>query len=75
MKSWCKHYNLDVLLGDKTRVCSADINVRDLVGGKDFGWARRIPCNQKNESSVVCEKLLMPTPEEQAEDEAEWKET
>lgn len=50
-------------------MCDVGVNVRDLVGGDDFGWALRIPCiadYHENEGAATCEKFQLLTEEEAA---------
>lgn len=70
-KSTCKHFN-----GTVNECCRADVNYRQLVGGPDYGWARRLPCMSKyaGPDAVTCAKREEPTAEETAESEAEMKE-
>lgn len=49
----CVHFR-----GVQHDTCKVDINLRQLVGGDDFGWARRIPClkSDAEQCVVTCEK-------------------
>lgn len=64
----CKHYR------GTQEPCGAGVNLREHVGGPDFGWASRLPCNaslregSKGET-VPCGLYEEPTPEEIAQDE------
>ena len=64
--NWCVHFN-----GMQNKVCRAGVNMRELVGGPDFGWATRMPCVKDDNSTVVCELCHYPTPEEVQAHEAE----
>lgn len=57
----CEHFN-----GIQNAVCSAGINIRQLVGGDDFGWARRIPCllDDAPHCEVQCDKRSLNTRQE-----------
>jgi hypothetical protein len=52
--------------GIQNETCKAGINVRQLVGGSDLGWARRMPCFLRDVGTceVNCEKRKFPTREE-----------
>lgn len=63
----CKHYTPNVLIaravysGTKKRkypfhrcLHPERVNVRELVGGPDKGWMKRIPCFSRNKSPVEC---------------------
>jgi len=54
-------------------LCKAGISPRQITGGEQFGWLKRIPCVADNRSGVVCPSYCEPTPEEVAADEAEWE--
>jgi hypothetical protein len=66
----CKHYK------GSQEICGAGIDIRKHVGGPDFGWGRRMPCNP---GSPLCDKLEMvpcdkyepPTEEELQKDKEE----
>ena len=55
----CTHFR-----GIQHQTCKAGVDWRALVGGDDFGIARRMPCLKDNNSTVVCEHCHFPTPEE-----------
>jgi len=59
----CIHFR-----GIQHDLCGAGINIRQLVGGDDFGWGIRIPCLVRDAKtcSVTCESRILPT-REQAE--------
>lgn len=61
----CVHFR-----GIQHDTCKADVHLRQLVGGADFGWARRIPCfkSDAKDCSVTCAKREFMT-REQAEAE------
>jgi len=46
--------------------CRAGVNMRQLVGGPDFGWAARLPCLQMDAAKceVTCPSRKFPTREE-----------
>lgn len=48
--------------------CAAGVKYRELVGGPDFGWLTRLPCNRflSNEAgqAVPCDKLQLTSREE-----------
>jgi hypothetical protein len=50
--------------GIQHECCKAGINYRQLVGGEDFGWARRTPCFSDRFSPVLCVKRVLHTREE-----------
>jgi predicted RNA-binding Zn-ribbon protein involved in translation (DUF1610 family) len=58
-KGVCIHYSgaFDRLL------CKADVSYLDLVGGESSGWMLRLPCLERNNSPLVCEKRQFPTDE------------
>ncbi len=62
----CRHYIPQT--GGRVE-CGKGVDVRRLVGGKDFGWALRMPCTKKLDQTdvVACELRDMPTAEEAAE--------
>ena len=53
----CIHFK-----GIQNEVCKAGVNVRQLVGGPDFGWGARLPCllmdAGKCEAECASRKLL-----------------
>jgi len=57
----CVHFH-----GIQHELCKAGINIRQLVGGDAFGWARRIPCLNSKICTVHCDSRKLPT-REQAE--------
>ncbi len=64
--NWCIHFR-----GLRHQTCEAGVDWRALVGGPDFGIARRAPCLQDNNSEVACAHCRYPTPEEvQAHEDA-----
>jgi len=64
----CTKYSGEVFRQGK---CKADIDVRELVGGDDWGWLRRTPCFLKNKSLTTCDKYTEPTNQE-IEDHEKW---
>ena len=56
--SKCVHFT-----GIQHDICAAGVNYRALVGGPDFGWARKIPCLSEP-GAVPCASLRLPTLEE-----------
>ncbi len=67
----CK-YMTGLMCGGST-VCKAGVDVRELVGGDNFGWLARIPCNTINETDIVCDKFCVKTQQELDEEDSEWK--
>lgn len=63
--SVCKHFR-----GIQNDPCEAGVNIRETVGGPDFGWGTRLPCLpwKGNKAETECDKKELPTREE-AEDE------
>lgn len=59
--SRCVHFR-----GIQCDPCAGGVNMRELVGGPDFGWATRIPCllMDAENCTVVCDKRKLPTREE-----------
>lgn len=73
----CTHFDgLPIGMSDKSAKCKAGVCYRELVGGPDEGWARRVPCTPPyrpgdEQNMVYCEKFQATTPEEiAARDEA-----
>lgn len=64
----CVHFN-----GIQHDKCGAGINIRAHVGGEDFGWAKRIPCLGKRDGIVLCGKVQMRTPAEDAAEDAAFE--
>lgn len=60
MPKFCKNYK-------SPEKCSAGINIRELVGGEDFGWLLRSPCVESLKTEVSCDKRQFPPDEEEAE--------
>ena len=49
----CRHFR-----GIQFSECAAGINMRTLVGGKDLGWAARLPClPSMDKTEVSCSKF------------------
>lgn len=75
----CRFFNgLGFGAGERAKCCEAGINYRELVGGPDFGWARRIPCLDGSPSlprldPVPCSRRVLMTQEEHAEREKETR--
>jgi hypothetical protein len=69
----CIHYK-----GGPQAVCAAGVNIREHVGGPDFGWGCRMPCHKRSFSGVdVSEKVpcalyLEPTAEQIAAHEEKF---
>ena len=61
LTTWCRHYSREVILGDG--ICAAGVKVRAMVGGPDFGWATRMPCNAANDGPecIGCDKRSLLT--------------
>lgn len=57
----CAHFR-----GIQHERCLADVHLRELVGGPDFGWAARIPCLSMDAErcEVICDRRKLPTREE-----------
>jgi len=58
----CVHFT-----GIHQKTCSVGVIYRDLVGGPDFGWARKIPCTMAwpdETDRVTCSKIKHLTREE-----------
>jgi hypothetical protein len=57
----CVHFT-----GVYNTLCKAGVNVRQLVGGSDFGWATRLPCLAMDEKGceVTCSSRKFTTREE-----------
>ena len=58
----CKHFR-----GIQNKLCAAGVNVRELTGGPDSGWAIRMPCLPSMDRatiSVTCDKFCAMTREE-----------
>jgi hypothetical protein len=64
----CIHFR-----GIQHKLCKADVNLRELIGGPDLGWARRIPCLVMDsvECTVSCDKRVFPTREQAEAEEIE----
>lgn len=67
---YCSHYR-----GTVEKTCKAGVDLRELVGGPDLGWATRLPCydfaeKKPNGPVVKCERFAEPTSEELAAEEA-----
>lgn len=65
-EDFCVHFN-----GVLQKVCRKGINYREITGGEDFGWIKRIPCREG--SLIDCEHMRLPTAEEVAEVEERFK--
>jgi len=63
----CVHFR-----GIQHAECKAGINLREIVGGDDLGWAARLPCllMDREKCMVTCASRRLPTREE-AEAEVE----
>ena len=57
----CEHFT-----GIQNKVCKAGVNLRELVGGPDLGWALLIPCidGDQKTRTVYCDKRKCPSREE-----------
>ncbi len=57
----CVHFT-----GIQNEVCKAKVNIRELVGGSDLGWAARLPCllMDADKCEVECVSRKLPTREE-----------
>jgi hypothetical protein len=54
----CIHFR-----GIQHALCAANVNIRELTGGDNLGWATRMPCFLKNGSVVSCQSLKVLTRE------------
>jgi hypothetical protein len=67
-KNSCKYFNG---VQDDHSVCGMNINYRQLVGGNDHGWIRRLPCftfrEEDKPNQVHCDSFTLPTLEELAD--------
>lgn len=68
-KGWCVHYSGGVATDGR---CAAGLNVRELVGGRDYGWLRRIPCIEAHTCAPACAQRQFPTDAEVEADRQEW---
>lgn len=61
----CVHFS-----GIQNEKCAAGINIREIVGGDDFGWAARLPCflDTQEVCTAICPSRQFPS-REQAEKE------
>ena len=48
----------------RDHVCEAGVDRRALVGGPDFGWYVRTPCDLEHDASATCNARQFPTAEE-----------
>lgn len=70
MASHCRHHGMnhsELIKPHGGHVCKLGIDIRALVGGERFGWARRMPCylpNKDEPGFVPCEKMEPHTREE-----------
>lgn len=55
--------------GIQNETCDAGVNIRELVGGPDLGWARRMPCFLKDadKCTVTCSARKFMTRQESEE--------
>jgi hypothetical protein len=71
----CRHFNgIGFGVDGREKICGAGVNYRTLVGGDNYGWARRIPCLDVGDSLagvVPCPQRRWLTQEEHAAHEAE----
>jgi len=65
-KGFCVHFR-----GIQHRTCRAGVDWRSVTGGPELGIALRMPCNPASGTGPGCEHCRYPTPEEQAQQEAE----
>jgi len=71
----CKHYGFMPGQGPQ---CTLGINIRNHVGGDNYGWMARMPCcggrmARPDNPMVPCERYSPPTEEEIEEGEREWE--
>lgn len=66
----CRHYSC--MPGGKVK-CDIGVNIREHVGGPDFGWMARMPCvdTSLNKNPVPCELRDVPGADDIATDVAE----
>src|SRR5579864_7564965 len=57
----CVHFT-----GVQNTACEAGVNLRQLVGGPELGWAARLPCllMDAEKCAVVCPSRKLPSREE-----------
>lgn len=65
----CRHSWIDRVAGPMERRCDLGYDVRDLVGGPNFGWNGRQPCTggklaSPDNAMVPCSDYSPPTPAE-----------
>ena len=65
----CKHFN-----GIQNKICKAGINMRELAGGDDSGWTKRLPCLPNNPDKVECLKFELRSQEEIDAEEKDFEE-
>lgn len=70
----CKHYR--GLLNARSEPCAAGVNIPQLIGNTDMGWALKIPCVYhegppviSQEARVPCDRFQTQTAREKAEEE------
>ncbi len=73
----CRHWSNPFVRGRREDACAHGINIRELVGGPDFGWSTRRPCVHgslhRPSEAVTCEKREPYTKKEIADAEAAHK--
>lgn len=67
-KGTCVHFN-----GIHNDTCEIGINYTSLVGGREGGWTRHLPCfeSNSNDRHVTCDQYREPTEQELADFEEE----
>lgn len=58
-KGFCIHYS-----GILSEKCRRGVNYYELAGGEATGWASRLPCVERHNSPLVCDKREFPTEEQ-----------
>lgn len=69
-KGWCVHYSGGVAMDGR---CAAGVNVRELVGGRDYGWLRRVPCAESHTCAPACAQRQSPTDADIEAERADWQ--
>jgi hypothetical protein len=67
IKGYCKYFE------GCDNGCQKNHNIREMVGGEDFGWIKRMPCTMKYNSEVKCNDYVDPTEAEIKESEEKAK--
>lgn len=69
MSNKCKYYTGAIA----SKCCKADVNYRELVGGIDVGWLRRLPCvhTSLRKNQVICNQFVEMTDQDIEEEKKE----